>query len=1043
MKATRAAARKAGADFGRAFVATLDAIGAGATSAPASPALSDTVVLSAPADGGSPRNAANLTRTSANRYRLNSEQSETHDGVVIGQFMVEATNNAAGPQTVTLDLAGAPNRYCYYRTPSGAWRRTEADANGTSLQLSVPPGVTRIASVPWFTYGEYIAYVDSLTDSRVTKEVAFTDEGGKFKVYRLRVTNPTGVKDKLKICFGKAMHAHETSAFFMTQGIIEWLLSGDPAANLDNIVWTFYPCADPKAAYEHLNYNQTEKETYDTGKSGQASYYGDISAGHHHLVQISHMWNNEGHNLEQESYEYWDPRAGSTDIVTYPAAEPDSQLYRDWMAFWPHWFEWGTDTYWHRNGRHWPPLGGGALMLNEIYYHGKDSGGDVAANLRRQGKEWARAVSQVYLQFQKANHYWTSSHPCGDVDVTGAVLLPRPVHTLLETLAPVSGTVQRNKNGNAQTMVIFGKQYDHGLGSRAGDSVTYDIPSGANAFKAVVAPDDAGTDEAATVRFVVKLDGRELWRSSPLAKRQSEMVHLGLPGQGRLTLAVEGADGVLGNWAGAKFTANDPDKTMDGQAHAVSVDSPAPGHDAGPILIDPDYPHSFRYQSGARFFPMGDTAYYLIGRPKDVIAHYIDVRSKHKFNFIRMMAMAEGNWPFGGNPKNPDYTVIDETAMRKLDWVFDYAAGKGMNIELIVWGYGVEGGEGLWAHPAHQNLWIDTLVNRYKDRPNLLMYTVANEFERYPDGVYSYSASDVEWAKEVAARIRGVDKVHPVGVHPSHWITEDTPYVAYDGFTQRRPQVVWPLWEGDPDAGQVNLNVTQNNEGVQRRTWGDFGGVRRGLTYYSTNWQGVEYPVKWTATGWDFEGAGMEDSMAEDWAHGKPVLNTEFGYQYEPGGDSGFAVLTRQAHQPSSVRKKAWKIATAGGYFAMGFTSTAVVHFSVRDVDNFRPGQLETLYDFFTTRTQYWKMAPHLELVASHNTLLALPGHEYVAYFPRGGTNSIDLAAGTYAVQWLRPETGRYYSQSDITAAGGDRQFTPPDEPDADWVLHLKEKQKG
>lgn len=468
----------------------------------------------------------------------------------------------------------------------------------------------------------------------------------------------------------------------------------------------------------------------------------------------------------------------------------------------------------------------------------------------------------------------------------------------------------------------------------------------------------------------------------------------------------------------------------------VSSDGGAP-RDAGPILIDPDYPRSFRYRNGERFFPMGDTAYFLVGLPKDVITRYIDVRSRHKFNFIRMMAMTEGNWPFGGNPKNPDYTMIDETAMRKLDWVFDYAATKGMNIELIVWGYGVEGGEGLWAHRAHQNLWIDTLVNRYKDRPNLFMYTVANEFERYPDGRYSYSPDDVEWARTVAARIRSMDKVHPIGVHPSHWITEDKPFLAYGGFTQRRPQVVWPLWE----ASEVNLNVTQNNEGVQRRTWGDFGGTRRGLTYHPTTWQGVEYPVRWTPTGWDFEGAGMEDSIAEDWSHGKPVLNTEFGYQYEPGNDSGFAVQTRQAHQPSSVRKKAWKIATAGGYFAMGFTSTAVVRFSAGDVDNFRPGQLETLYDFFTTRTQYWKMAPHLELVASHNSLLALPGREYVAYFPRGGTNSIRLAAGTYAVQWLHPEAGRYYPQPGITVADGDRQFPPPDDPEADWVLHLRQQQ--
>ena len=40
----------------------------------------------------------------------------------------------------------------------------------------------------------------------------------------------------------------------------------------------------------------------------------------------------------------------------------------------------------------------------------------------------------------------------------------------------------------------------------------------------------------------------------------------------------------------------------------------------GPIIIDPEYPHSFRYQGGGRFFPMGDTAYFLIAQPKDVIA---------------------------------------------------------------------------------------------------------------------------------------------------------------------------------------------------------------------------------------------------------------------------------------------------------------------------------------------------------------------------------------------------------------------------------------
>jgi hypothetical protein len=95
-----------------------------------------------------------------------------------------------------------------------------------------------------------------------------------------------------------------------------------------------------------------------------------------------------------------------------------------------------------------------------------------------------------------------------------------------------------------------------------------------------------------------------------------------------------------------------------------------------------------------------------------------------------------------------------------------------------------------------------------------------------------------------------------------------------------------------------------------------------------------------------------------------------------------------------------------------GFEGTAVRHFTERDVDNFRPQPLEALYDFFTGRTEYWKMSPHPELVASHNVLLSLPGREYVAYFPRGGTNDVKMIAGSYEVEWLQPETGRYYPKA-------------------------------
>src|SRR4029453_17681909 len=126
----------------------------------------------------------------------------------------------------------------------------------------------------------------------------------------------------------------------------------------------------------------------------------------------------------------------------------------------------------------------------------------------------------------------------------------------------------------------------------------------------------------------------------------------------------------------------------------------------------------------------------------------------------------DGFWPFGGTPDNPDYTVIDEAALRKMDWVFDYAAARSMYIELILWGYGVAGGEGLWRNERHEQLWIDTLVKRYRDRNNLFMFTIANEFERYPDGQYRYDPADGEGAAGAAARIRKLTALHPLARPP-------------------------------------------------------------------------------------------------------------------------------------------------------------------------------------------------------------------------------------------------------------------------------------
>ncbi len=580
-----------------------------APSAPNGPADTDSVIVASPIDGGSPRRPSNLVRLSANRYRLTPENKEIRqhgvvtnvpalEGIVmvdwqagslkrydvnglthaafkpsgkaiIGFFTVEATNRSDKPQTVAIDLEGVINHYCYYRPPTGEWRRADIGNGGKTLELRVPPGCTRISEVPWYTYGEYLAWIDSLQDRRVTKEVAYTFDKGQFKVYRLTITNPGGVKDKLKLAFTRTPHAHETSGYYMAQGMVEWLLSDDPAANLDRVVWIIYPDPTTKNLYYNLQYNELERGPCDSGKTCRETWMAGIKALSPHVIQCVDMWNGEGGYCDKfEAYAYWDPLGPDFTAVygygpTYPFYESDSPVYRDWVAYRPHWFEWGGDYYYHGNAVHKPGENykPSPWVVDEIPFYGKDTDGDVAANMRRHGKELARAMSQVYLRFQQQQHFWTGSHPSGPVDATGAVLLPRPVHTLLETLEPFLGAAQSRKNGNGQKMVIFHKAYAHGLGMKAGQYVTYTISSGANAFRASAALDDAEPNAEASAKFVVKVDGKELWRSRTLKRYDSQMAHVKLPGCGHLTLSVEGADGVLGNWGGAKFILHDPDMT--------------------------------------------------------------------------------------------------------------------------------------------------------------------------------------------------------------------------------------------------------------------------------------------------------------------------------------------------------------------------------------------------------------------------------------------------------------------------------------------------
>lgn len=158
-----------------------------------------------------------------------------------------------------------------------------------------------------------------------------------------------------------------------------------------------------------------------------------------------------------------------------------------------------------------------------------------------------------------------------------------------------------------------------------------------------------------------------------------------------------------------------------------------------------------------------------------------------------------------------------------------------------------------------------------------------------------------------------------------------------------------------------------------------------------------------------------------------PVVNGEYAYA--------------DWHDNEDVRRGAWDIFTAGGFFTAGFFHTFAPDKGGWDPDANQQQQDELVWAIqFMGQTEWWDMAPHDEL-ASNGYCLADPGDEYVIYSRDGGPTTINLSAVSdeLNVRWLNPRTGEYVAEDQVS--GGSVTFTPP--WDDEWVLHIGVKSDG
>jgi hypothetical protein len=451
-----------------------------------------------------------------------------------------------------------------------------------------------------------------------------------------------------------------------------------------------------------------------------------------------------------------------------------------------------------------------------------------------------------------------------------------------------------------------------------------------------------------------------------------------------------------------------------------------PGTGHGFVGIHPQNPYAFAYSDGTPFFPMGDTCYGLFDDSPITPAlrtEYLETRRRQRFNFVRMSighspyraAADSAYWAWGGTAAQPDLDRFNPVFFAAFDRLLLEMRSRGMMAELLLFNYYRKPftDPAQWTQ-ARERQWLRYVIARYAAFDNIFVWTLSNEYETHPDGRYRLDLpGDVEWAKAMGRLVKQLDPHrHPFTVHPviSSSTKGDRPGKDFEP--------PWRIGGFFGEGNEVDVLSQQTSLAIGGR-WDEALGA------------------------WTGDAAGVEASIAADRKYGKPVLNTENGYEYLPGP----ATNRQQVHHTDKVRRASWRIVCAGGYFAAGFLGT-IGHSDYWDriepaskhpflvTDSGAAAHLAQLYGFFED-LPFWRMGPRQEMLRGDGVCLASPGEVYAVYMPRGGKVELDLGSLTsrLTARWFNPRQGGFGESAEIPG-GGWREFHAPD--NQDWVLLIR-----
>lgn len=455
----------------------------------------------------------------------------------------------------------------------------------------------------------------------------------------------------------------------------------------------------------------------------------------------------------------------------------------------------------------------------------------------------------------------------------------------------------------------------------------------------------------------------------------------------------------------------------DEQMHSSSFVT-RPGKRKGMVRVDKGHPTHFVWEgSGEHFFYNSTTAYWLLGFKDDaVIRDSIDRLARLKVNRIR--SALSGRTASGMRWKEPMIVSDDLFQFRLEPW----RTARPRDIQ----------------NPGYDVSRFN--VDHFRKAERMLAH--ARKRDMIVSLIFALDVAD-----------KGVD---PFGVKNSTAGEDEQRYYRYCIARFAAFANVW--WDLINEWNLCRTESWVEKMGALVKQWDPYDHVTSvhgtsKFPFADQPW--VDYVM---FQSWDEHGAYdfmLKARQAQTAANRPlPIINEEYGYEDHYPYPWGEKRIWPARIAESRVRL-AWEMTMAGGYQTTGErANVARMGGWITGRGNDEMTMLDgyaRMRGFFE-KFDWWKLEPHPELVTAESKALpvvesgkpfaaalclAQLGGRYVIYLRQGGTATVQLAPGQYAVRRFNPRTAEYQNLPPATAS----PWTTPPVPDTEpWVFLVERR---